>query len=454
MRIKSLPAILLIILTLLTVLSACASRKPTIPPSNVSKDKTLEDLVNFPQNLEIYAKNAGAAKELLPLYRQRELADNFVQILFGPWQMKRTSIKKSEMLSPFRHARGFKNASIRWQQAEWDAMRANASPAAFPSMHSFGITLRNTDLREMPTHEARFSEPTPDIKENPFDYFQQSLLPIGTPLLLVHKSEDGRWYYVECPVAGGWVDANDVGITGENFRNIWRHGKYAALIRDKVNLPGTGLGNRDAVAGIGTLLPLKNILADGSMDVYIPVKDRNGLAGIAETRLTKNEAAPFPMLLTPGNVAKVGNQMLGQAYGWGGILGLRDCSAMIRELFTPFGIWLPRNSVAQAKRGSVISLAGMPASEKAGIIKKDGVPFLSLVGMRGHITLYIGIWKGQPAIFHNAWGLRIIKDGNDDERYVIGKAVITSISPGMELENLYRPLTFTDRLRTLSTPGK
>lgn len=35
------------------------------------------------------------------------------------------------------------------------------------------IAVRNTNLRELPTNEPRFSEPTPDAKAN-FDYFQYS----------------------------------------------------------------------------------------------------------------------------------------------------------------------------------------------------------------------------------------------------------------------------------------
>ena len=67
--------------------------------------------------------------------------------------------------------------------------------------------------------------------------------------------------------------------------------------------------------------------------------------------------------------------------------------------------------------------------------------------------LYVGKYNGRPAIFHNAWGVRTIEGGDNDARFVIGRAVVTSITPGNELKNLYRVTTFTDRLRTLSTPA-
>lgn len=437
---------------ILIFLPACSARKPVTPPVAQTSIE-LADIRNFPQNLEVYAKEAGASRRLLPEFRQEELNATFDNIFFGPWDMNRTSVKKREMLSLFSHARGYKNHSVPWLQYEWDAMRSNAAAGSFPSMAAYGITLRNTDLRELPTHEPRFSEPTENPRDNPFDNFQMSLLPIGTPLLVVHKSQDGRWYFIECPVAGGWVDANDVGLVDAEFRNLWRNGSYAALVKDKIRIPGTGPGGQDSTAGIGVILPLKNKNPDGSLDVLVPLSGST-YARTGEIRLSADEAQIKPVPLTPGNVARIGNRMMNQPYGWGGMLGERDCSATTRELLTPFGIWLPRNSVAQAKRGMVISLAGMTAQQKAETIMREGVPFLSLVGMRGHITLYVGIWKGRPAIFHNAWGLRIIKDGDDNDRFVIGRAVVTSITPGIELENLYRPVTFVDRLRTLSTPGK
>ena len=101
-------------------------------------------------------------------------------------------------------------------------------------------------------------------------------------------------------------------------------------------------------------------------------------------------------------------------------------------------------------------LEGLSTAEKEKVILQQGVPFLSLLWMRGHIMLYVGEWKGRPAIFHNVWGVRVVNGDDDNDRFVIGRAVVTSITPGAELRNLYRKTTFADRLRSLTTlpPGK
>ncbi len=443
--------ILAIFLSLFLAVS-CAPKKRLGTATSTHDTAIIADVREIPQNLETFASSYGKRKLLLSANAQQQLYESFQRIYFGPWQMSKTSIKRGDVAASFKKARGYKENGTPWSQEEWDAMRQNANLAAYPAMAMGAITIRNTDLRELPTSLMRLSKPVANVKDDPFDYFQYSLLPPGTPLLAAHKTMDGNWYYVECPIAGGWVRAADVRLVDDSFKSAWLTGNYAALIRDNVPL-ANGIGQSSgAKGGIGTVLPVTS-RAPGYVNVLVPVAGSGEFAHTAEISLPPQQATIMPMPITAGNVAKIGNVMLGQSYGWGGMFGDRDCSSMLRDLFTPFGLWLPRNSVAQARRGSVIPLEGYDAKEKERIILADGVPFLSLLGMRGHITLYVGQWRGRPAIFHNVWGVRIIKDGDDNERHVIGKAVITSITPGIELENLYRPVTFVDRLRTLTRLG-
>jgi len=440
-----------LLIACLALLAACGGKQvPLRDGSMPGWMGTLEDLRRFPQNLDVYAKAAGTDKQLMSPTEQAAQVARFKRILFGPWEMTRTSIHKRDVAILFHKARGFKHDDVRWTQAEWDAMSANADLRSYPSRAQAAITLRNTNLRELPTSEARFSEPTPDPKSNPFDYFQYSLLPVGTPVLIAHTTLDGRWCYVECPVAGGWVATDDLAPATSDFRARYRDSAFAALVRDKVALP---VPSGPVTANIGALLPMAGGSADATVQVLVPVRGADGMADTVPVALAATDAVPWPLRMTPGNVAMVGNCMIGQSYGWGGMFGDRDCSALTRELFTPFGIWLPRNSSGQARTGVVNMLEGMTASEKEEQILSHGVPFLSLVGMRGHIMLYVGKYNGRPAIFHNAWGVRTIEGGDNDARFVIGRAVVTSITPGNELKNLYRVTTFTDRLRTLSTPA-
>ena len=440
-------------LGVLLLLAACGGKPPM--RGNVA------DMEVFPQDLTFYAQAVGADLPLLSSADQQAQYEHFRQRLFAPWQMSKTSVRRRSIAPLFRKARGYRMGSVRWSQAQWDSMARNAALESFPSRAQSAITLCNTDLRELPTHEPRFSEPTPNVAQNPFDYFQYSRLPVGMPLLIAHTSRDGRWHFVECGVAAGWVDARHVLDVDATFKALWRNGTLGAIVRDGVLLPGgptapdsTGESAAEArLAHIGTVLPVRGQDEAGNWLTLAPVRGDDGLARIAETPLPPTDFAVMPLPMTPARVAALGNQMLGQPYGWGGMLDRRDCSAMTRDLLTPFGIWLPRNSSAQARQGLVVSLEGMTHAAKENTIISQGTPFLSLVGMRGHITLYVGQYKGRPALFHNVWGVRVVDGKDDNARFVIGKAAITSITPGAELRHLYRPTTFADRLRSLNTPA-
>ena len=69
------------------------------------------------------------------------MAGKFINIYFGPWQMRKTSIRKNEVVSLFNHPRGYKHGDIKWQKYEWTAMKDNAKSFGFPfngySSHNF-----------------------------------------------------------------------------------------------------------------------------------------------------------------------------------------------------------------------------------------------------------------------------------------------------------------------------
>ncbi|MCR4667608.1 MAG: SH3 domain-containing protein [Desulfovibrio sp.] len=430
---------------LLLCLNACASKKGPSTPL-LAHDNRIADERTFPQDPFYYAKQAGQNKALLDTEEQLVQDRRFNSTFFGPWSMTRGTTKKANAC--IRKARGYKLGGQRWPQSEWDVITSNANLASFPSLASPGITLRNTDLREIPTHEARYDKPITDARSYPFDDFQYSLLYVGMPLFITHQSRDGRWFFVETPLAAGWVDSNDVAPVTDEFMTRWRSHSLAAIIKDHVNLNGVG-----TPGSIGTVLPQSG-QSGSSVRLLVPVRGANGYADIREVAVKRHEAQRKPLPLTPKSMASLCKIMMGQPYGWGGMYGLRDCSQTTHDLFTPFGVWLPRNSRPQGRTGVVMDLQNLPKEEKESIIKQYGTPFLSLVGLPGHITMYIGTYKDKVALLHNVWGVRTVEGANKNARHIIGKTVITSTSPGWELPNLYRPVSFVDRLRTMATPGK
>lgn len=433
---------LLALLLCLALLTACGARQKT--PPVYRGPQSIQDLTRYPQDLTAYLKK-DQNTPILTMAEQAEHLQKWRASFFSGWHMKKPSVPKKDVdMLLKRKARGWKDGSTKWTDKEWQAMRANANMATWPSVNQPGITLRNTDLREMPTHKARFTKPTPVPADDPFDYFQYSSLPVGTPVLLCHMSSNGRWYYVETPLASGWVDARDLAPVSASFISMWESADLAAVVMEHTALGETGLE-----ASIGTVLPYA-----GQNIVMIPVKGHDGEATMQMASVLDGSVKSMPMTMTPAAVARLGNAMIGQKYGWGGMLGLRDCSSLTRDLMTPFGVFLPRNSQAQARRGERYSLQEMTSARaREHEVISHGVPFFSLVTLKGHVTLYVGTYRGRAVILHDLWGIRVDEPAGEDNRLIIGKVVLTSMMPGLELPNLHNKTTIGDRFHTLTVLG-
>ncbi|MBQ7456566.1 MAG: SH3 domain-containing protein [Desulfovibrio sp.] len=424
-------------------LFGCAKKTPKPTPSP-QPTVSIEDERTFPQDITYYAKRAGTNKRLLSADQQAQANQRFTSVFFGPWHMEQGTTKASDAV--IRKARGYKLGGERWSQEEWDDIVENANMGRYPSDAQPAIIVKNTDLRQMPTHNPRYDKPIVDAYQYPFDDFQYSLLAVGMPVFRTHISRDTRFVFVETPLAAGWVDAEDVADVDQSFINAWEALPQGAILRDGIAVKGLG-----TPLNIGTMLPIKE-QSGKQKTVLLPVKTKTGTS-VRTIHLPSSDIALRPLPLTPKAMAQLIARLHGQHYGWGGMYGLRDCSATTHDLLAPFGIWLPRNSRAQQRQGVVIDLSSMDREAKEQTIAQYGTPFLSLVGLPGHITLYVGTHNGRVAILHNIWGVRTYEGENDNGRHIIGKTVITSLTPGWELPNLYRKRIFIDRVRALATPG-
>jgi hypothetical protein len=80
-------------------------------------------------------------------------------------------------------------------------------------------------------------------------------------------------------------------------------------------------------------------------------------------------------------------------------------------------------------------MSNLSNDEKKEFVKKNGVPFSTLVYLKGHIMLYIGIKGNEPLVMHNMWSVRLKDETGKKYRYIIGKATITTLEPGKEMKD-------------------
>ena len=81
--------------------------------------------------------------------------------------------------------------------------RIEASIGTVPSVvrPAWGLVTARTNLRRLPTNEAFYDRPF----GNEFDRFQYSTLECGNPVVVLHRTSDGSWSFVQTTYTMGWI---------------------------------------------------------------------------------------------------------------------------------------------------------------------------------------------------------------------------------------------------------
>ncbi len=433
-----------LVLLALLALSACAKKPPTttpkpVPPVAQNATEGIQDLQLLPQKPSAYV-DANGTDDLLWLGAEARAAD-WLGRFFGPWSQKRPQLKRRNALwgiKRFKGVQGYDATGRPLPAGRLAELTAECRAKAYPNVTRKAIATRNTSLRVMPTMEPFYFDPKLPGEGPPFDHFQNSAIWAGTPVFVTHKSRSGRFYHVEAGFAAGWVPAQDLAWADDAFIKQYRTGSYAAILRDKVPVRDAS-GRTLFATHIGAVFPTRGPAPEeGPVTILAPVAGPGGLARVAVARIEPGQGGLWPRKPRAREVARISDEMAGQRYGWGGVNEDRDCSAMVRDILAPFGLWLPRNSAPQSKSGRVVNFEGLDDAAKERIILAEGVPFRTLIALPGHIMLYVGQRDGKAIVFHNIWGLRTESPTGVKGRRVIGRAVCTTLAPGKELEDVRR----------------
>jgi hypothetical protein len=290
-----------------------------------------------------------------------------------------------------------------------------------------GIVIKPTFIRILPTIRPFYE--TPD--DFPFDQLQFSEIKPNEPVRILHATKDGVWLYIETSYANGWVEPDVVRFADESFRKRMTNAAQVVVTRDFAAIQ-TDEGNVLPQPKIGTLYPLVKEEPDYWL-VEVAVAGDGQHAALKTARIAKSDASRHPLSFSPEMLTLIGNELLKTPYGWGELYRNRDCSATTRDFFLAFGIWLPRNSLKQITSGPFVSLENLSRVDKENRIREQGLPFRTLVHHKGHIMLYIGLHDGKPIILHTPWALRYKPKDCPENKFVIGRTVLSTLEAGIEL---------------------
>lgn len=313
----------------------------------------------------------------------------------------------------------------------------------YPSSSKKAIIIRDTNVRAVPTFKPMFSRPD----GYPFDRWQNSLIFYGTPVLVTHYDVSRRFAHIQTDFVYGWVEVSDLAFPQPaQIQEMFKVKKFAMPKSDEGALLDK---NQQYLTQkrIGKLFML-----DEHNQILVFKRTSSGDLKIEKLKINLADFHSFPQAFSQTAVAEYINLLIGQKYGWGGMYENRDCSAFIRDILGNFGLYLPRNSFAQAQYGThQIKLDDLSVKEKEKIIIQNATPFASVIWLKGHIMLYLGKdQNGNVIVAHDAWSVRS-EDIFGQKEHKLGGIVITSLKPADEHNGIFfKSPTLGDRAKIVN----
>lgn len=441
------PAFIIYAFFLILGLNACADK--VIPSHQVKDLQTLpqDALFYLPADLESKRNDKALAK----------LQKDYLQKHFSPWHQK-PNPKKNEVfwIVPSLQNLATNESKTKSKNKSYGEDLQEISPqiaqniidsmnlSSYPNQNQKAIITTTTAVRAVPTNKPLFNK----INGYPFDRWQNSLIFANTPVLITHISKDKQWVHIQSSFVYGWVESTHLAtLTSKQISEIESYTQYISPKIDKIPLYNSQ-HHFISQARIGQIFPKYGTQLKQSVGVAVYVRLPNGEAKREQVYLPNEMMKPFPQIADSKAIAEIINTMIGDKYGWGGFLESRDCSAFVRDIFTNFGIHLPRNSKAQVYYGNnQVDLSNLSRKEKESYIIANATPYQTILWLQGHIMLYVGEYEGRAIVAHSAWSATT---GRGYEN-MLGGVVITSLYVGEEHNSLFAksPLLL-DKVKAMS----
>lgn len=282
----------------------------------------------------------------------------------------------------------------------YDYVRKNMNTGGIKEKNpvGWGIAVRKTSLRSFPTAEGVFD--TCDNTE--IDRFQETGVQACEPVLILHRSRDGRWCFVQTETYRGWVTTEDIAVAADKEQLFSYLDSPEFLV-----VTGNWVGEYDMgarIPAVGTVPPGS---AGGPVNhmVKLPVRTGDGRLQFRNAVISgAGDMSRGYLPYTGENVIRQAFKLLGDRYDWGNRFKGRDCSSFIRAVYKTFGFNLPRNAGEQEKGpGRVFRFkAGDNIAKRSAVL--DRVKPGAVIFMPGHVMMYLGRVDGGHYIIHDFTG--------------------------------------------------
>ena len=289
-----------------------------------------------------------------------------------------------------------------------DSLPANPLP-------NYGICVRNSNLRLFPTAIGCYKD-----KRKAIDYMAVSMLKIGERVICWHKDLSGKWYFVQSKNAWGWVYAAALAMMDEeNWLKLARQ-ESMQILAPQMKI------DKDSVLLYATRLPYLGIYAQKYW-AMLPKRDKWGNVYFKQISFPQNaEISAGSLSLTPEMVLKEGCKFLQEKYDWGAKHGGHDCTSLLSDIFSTFGISLASNSAKMLKMAKVDYWEKNWNHEER-LNKLSEINIGSILLFKGHAMLYLGKRGDRESILHSVYRLGQSVNGRFCS-YDINKTTIGDLS--------------------------
>jgi hypothetical protein len=304
----------------------------------------------------------------------------------------------------------------------------------------YGLAVRRADLRTFPTRRRVFSE----RGDTDIDRFQESALFPGTPVVMVHESSDGKWWFVVSAAYAAWVEkmsiaegsAKDVFeythktpyvvITGAKERTVF------TPERPEVSELQLDMGVRvPLLTNLPPDEPINGQHPYASYVIELPTRKQDGTLAFVPALLPKtSDVAADYLPLSRANLLSQSFKFLGERYGWGHSYDARDCSGFVSDVYRSFGVELPRNTDDQAVTPAMsrISLSKSDSHE-ARLAALEKLDVGDLIYIPGHVMMVIGREDGMLYVIHDTTGITYRNENEELIRMPLNAVSVTPLTP-------------------------
>ena len=286
---------------------------------------------------------------------------------------------------------------------------AETSPA---QQVRYGICTALTNVRAVPSDQLI----TDTAGDNDFDLLQRSFLRVNEPVIILAQTAEGDWYYCDSLCVSGWMPAATIAVCADRqeWLGAWDIPDEDALVvtQGKLSLDQSNVnsGASERMLTMGTVLrrvekdafdpAVTNRAAYQNYPVYLPVREADGSYSTTIALIPQHYSVNEGYLpLTARNLLETAFSMLGDAYGWAGMLSVPDCSLYIRNIYKCFGLELARNTTWQsAMPVRKYDLSALNPAEKRELL--DTLPVGAILFFGGHEMLYLGAEQGMHYVIN------------------------------------------------------